>query len=169
MGQIDFSAERPDAEDLLLDIIRECYWCELEMNDILSDIRNLTTQSDLLQQIEIYRAHIELQTQQLKGIFDEWDGNKDNKLKCLTFEVIIREGIRNVKKAPEGYLLREMNIVIMMQQMTLFKVSSYTISASFFRILNKDRVADILEQILLEEKERYAELNFTAAARIFNK
>jgi ferritin-like metal-binding protein YciE len=169
MEQIDFSVKQPDAEELLLNIIRKCCWCESEMSDILNDIMKLTTQKEILHLIETYKDHIGLQAEQLNSIFDESGGKKNNALKCPTFEAMMHEGIRSVKSVPADSVLRDMNIVIMMQQMALFKVSNYTISASFSRILDMVKTADTLEQILFEEKERYAELSFAAATRIFNK
>lgn len=167
MDPISFTEmHRPDVIDMLVQMLRRSYWAESYMSALLDELQPLSVTPGITRLLHNYKLYIRQQA----GILAEALSGEDkdtSRQASAAFESLWREAAQQVYQAPAGSRLRDAAIVIAVQQMAAHKAGNYQIIASFLRLLNYGDMAGIVEDCLIEEKERHAELTELAATQLF--
>jgi ferritin-like metal-binding protein YciE len=157
------SIQKRQLHESLEVMLQKCYWCERTTGTLLQSFRSKPASKRVKQQIEKHRASTALQRSTLLEVFDNLKIPVQGK-RCAGFSAIYKDSGTQLQQAQA--LDQTLPIVLMAQQLTSVKISYYSITAIFYRLDNHFTVAELLEQNLLEDKERYAEWTVTAAQEL---
>ena len=137
-------------ENLFLDSLADLYYAENQLVKALPKMAKAATHEDLRAAIEAHLGETEGHVQKLEQVFEQF-GEKPYSKKCPAIVGIIKEAeeiISENKKAPT------INAAIAYagQKAEHYEIASYGSLREWARLLQKDEAADLITEILDQEK-----------------
>lgn len=135
---------------LFEDELKDIYWAEKALTKALPKMAKNATSPQLVEALENHLAETEEQVQRLEQVFVLIDKKAVAK-KCEAMAGLIKEGeeiMKDTEKGPQ----RDAGIISAGQKVEHYEIASYGTLRTFAQTLGLNEAADILEEILEEEK-----------------
>jgi ferritin-like metal-binding protein YciE len=136
---------------LMEDQLKDMYWAEKALTKALPKMAKNASSEELVNAINEHLEITKDQVVKLEAIFEEL-GKKPQAKKCEAMEGLIKEGESIIEDTEPG-AVRDAGIIGAAQKVEHYEIASYGTLASFASLLGEDAVAQMLEEILAEEKE----------------
>lgn len=149
-------------QDLFLDSLADMYYCEQQLVKALPKMAKVATHEDLRNAFEMHLGETEGHIQKLERVFEEFD-EKPHSKKCQAIVGIVKEAeeiISENKKSPTINAA----LIYAAQKAEHYEIASYGTLREWARHLQKDEAAELIGQILDEEKAADEKLTQLAQA-----
>ncbi|HET6228047.1 MAG TPA: ferritin-like domain-containing protein [Bacteroidia bacterium] len=136
--------------ELFENALKDIYWAEKALTKALPKMAKNATSSELVEAIENHLKETEGQVEKLEQVFGLLDKKAVAK-KCEAMAGLIKEGeeiIQDTEKGPQ----RDAGIIAAAQKVEHYEIATYGTLRTFAETLGLDEAAEILEEILDEEK-----------------
>ncbi len=137
-------------QDLFLDSLADMYYAENQLVKALPKMAKAATHEDLREAFEMHLGETEGHVQKLERVFESL-GEKPHSKKCPAIVGIIKEAeeiISENKKSPTINAA----LVYAAQKAEHYEIASYGTLREWARHLHKDEAADLINEILDQEK-----------------
>ena len=135
-----------------MDELRDIYWAEKHLVKALPRMERASTSESLGTAFADHLAVTQEQVARLEQIF-EMLGEKPRGKKCEGMEGLVKEGESVVEDTDEGTSTRDAGLIISAQKIEHYEIAAYGGLAQLAKTLGKPDIAEILGEILEEEKE----------------
>jgi ferritin-like metal-binding protein YciE len=146
--------------DLLVDELKDIYWCEKELVKALPKMMKNATADELAEALTSHLEETKEQVTRLEEVFASIDEKAEAK-KCEAMEGLIKEAEEIMESTKQG-AVRDAGIISAAQKVEHYEIATYGTLCAFAKILGHDTAVDLLEETLIEEKE--ADETLTAIA-----
>lgn len=146
--------------DLFEDQLKDIYWAEKALMKALPKMAKNASSANLIAAIDEHLAVTEEQVARVEKAF-ELLGKKAVAKKCEAMEGLIKEG-ESILEDTEPGPVRDAGIIAASQKIEHYEIASYGTLCAFARTLGEDKIAELLEITLNEEKQ--ADVTLTEAA-----
>ena len=150
------SASQADNQTMLqeffLEEIRDIYWAEKHLTKALPKMEKAATNEELSTAFADHLAVTKEQVSRLEQIF-EMLGEKPRGKKCDGIEGIVKEAESMIEDTEDGSATRDVALIFAAQKVEHYEIASYGSLATLAKQLGKEDIANILGEILEEEKE----------------
>lgn len=153
-----------DLRSLFEDQLKDIYWAEKALTKALPKMAKNATAPEL---IDALNEHLEVTKSQVQGVERVFEilGKKPQAKKCPAMEGLIEEGEEIVSETVAGPV-RDAGIICSCQKVEHYEIASYGSLATFAHLLGEEEAAEILEEILAEEKDADQTLTGVAESSI---
>ena len=159
------SEDQSMLQELFMDELRDIYWAEKHLVKALPKMEKAATSDELATALADHLAVTQEQVTRLEQVF-EMLGEKPRGKKCEGTEGLVKEGESVVEDTEDGSATRDAGLIISAQKVEHYEIAAYGGLAQLAKTLGKNEVADILGEILEEEKEADEILTNIAEASI---
>lgn len=142
----------PGLRQLFLKELKDIYWAEKNLLKALPKLQKAATSEELANAIGEHIMVTEKQVTRVEEVFGLMD-EKPKAEKCEAMEGLIEEGEEVIKDTEDGSATRDAGIIIASQKVEHYEIAAYGSLVQLAITLGEDDVADILSEILNEEKE----------------
>ena len=139
-------------EELFLNELRDIYWAEKHLVKSLPKMEKAATSDQLATALSDHLAVTEEQVTRLEQVF-ELLGEKPRGKKCEGMEGLVKEGETVIEETEKGTSTRDVGLIISAQKVEHYEIAAYGGLAQLAKTLGKNDIANILGEILEEEKE----------------
>ena len=151
-------------EKFFVDGLKDLYWAEKHLTKALKKLAKEATSDELRTALEDHLAVTEDQVSKLETVF-ETVGKKPQAKKCEAMEGLIKEGESIIEETEDDTYTRDVGIIMAAQKVEHYEIASYGGLVQVAKTLGNNEAAEILEEILGEEKE--ADVTLTKIAESF--
>lgn len=145
---------------LLVDELKDIYWAEKALTKAIPKMIKNATSEELVAALEEHLGQTEEQVAKVEEVF-EILGEKAQAKKCEAMEGLIKESEELMSDNEEG-VIRDAAIISAGQKVEHYEIASYGTLVAFANTLGYTDAAEILEEILEEEKN--ADMKLTEVA-----
>jgi ferritin-like metal-binding protein YciE len=146
------SEDQSMLQELFMNELRDIYWAEKHLVKALPKMEKAASSDELATAIADHLAVTQEQVTRLEQIF-EMLGEKPRGKKCEGMEGLVKEGESVIEDTEDGSSTRDAGLIISAQKVEHYEIAAYGGLAQLAKTLGKDDVANILGEILEEEKE----------------
>lgn len=139
-------------KELFMEELRDIYWAEKHLVKTLPKLQKAATSEQLATAFADHLAVTEEQVSKLEQIFDML-GEKARGKKCEGMEGLTKEGESVIEDTEKGTSTRDAGLIISAQKVEHYEIAAYGGLATLAKTLGENEVAQILGEILEEEKE----------------
>ena len=139
-----------DLNDLLLDFLQDVYYAEKQGLRGLARLLKSIQSPELKEALTEHRAQSEHQIERLNEVFDHI-GKKPRGKKCAAMDGILSEAQEQVAEIGKGVIL-DCALLATAQAVEHYEIARYGAMHAWALALDLDEAAEILEEILNEEK-----------------
>ncbi len=147
----EYGIQESDLMKLLEYELKDMYWAEKALVKAIPNMVKSATSQDLKEALENHLEETEGQVQKLEQVF-EMLGKKASTTKCEAMSGLIKEA-EDIMKNTEAGAMRDAGIISAAQKVEHYEIASYGTLRAFANILDQGEAADLLEEILEEEKD----------------
>lgn len=150
--------------DLFVDELRDIFWAEKAETKALTKMIKNSSSQDLIKGLQ---GHLELTKGHLdrcEKIFDML-GKPARSKKCQAMEGLIKEA-EEIMESTEDGIVRDAGIISAAQKVEHYEIASYGTLHAFAKTLGEDKIAQLLEQTLNEEKDADNKLTQVAESTV---
>jgi ferritin-like metal-binding protein YciE len=158
------SIEKPLLLVLFEDQLKDIYWAEKALTKALPKMAKQASSEELAEALTDHLAETEEQIQMVEQVFELLEKKAQAK-KCEAMDGLIKEGEEIMKETEKGPQ-RDAGIIAAAQKVEHYEIASYGTLRTYAEILGMDDVAQILEQILDQEKATDVKLTEIALSAI---
>jgi ferritin-like metal-binding protein YciE len=137
---------------LFLEELKDIYGAEKQLTKALPKLREAATSPDLAMAFADHLQVTQNQIARLEEIF-QLLGESPEAKKCEGMEGLIKEGEKVIEDTEDGSSTRDVGLIVSSQKVEHYEIAAYGSLRQLARTINKDRVTQMLEQSLQEEKE----------------
>jgi ferritin-like metal-binding protein YciE len=161
--QSNSSAAEAAFNKLFEDGLKDIYWVEKKLTKAIPKMIKNATSEELIEALE---EHLDVTMEQVKGVEKVFDliGKKPVAKRCIAMEGIIQEGEESMQET-EG-IVRDAGIICSAQKVEHYEIASYGSLCAFANTLGMQDAADILKEILDQEKEADEKLTEVAESSV---
>ncbi len=164
MGGSGYGIMESQLSKLFEDQLRDIYWAEKALTNALTKMAKKATSRDLVDVIENHLEETRAQITKLDSVFESI-GKKPRGKKCEAMEGLIKEGEEIISETEEG-AMRDAGIIAAAQKVEHYEIATYGTLRTYAQLLGVEEAANILEEILDEEKA--ADVKLTEVASEIN-
>ena len=139
-------------EEFFVSELRDIYWAEKHLTKALPKMEKAATSDELATAFADHLAVTKEQVARLEQVF-EMLGEKPRGKKCEGIEGIVKEGESVIEDTLDGSLTRDVALIIAAQKVEHYEIATYGSLAQLAKTIGKNDIANILGEILEEEKE----------------
>jgi ferritin-like metal-binding protein YciE len=137
-------------EDLFLDSLADMYYAENQLVKALPKMAKAATNENLRAAFEAHLAETEGHVQKVEGVFEAFDKTPKSK-KCHAILGIIKEAEEIASENKKSPTINAA-LIFAGQKAEHYEIASYGGLRDWAKLLGNENAADILEEILQEEK-----------------
>jgi ferritin-like metal-binding protein YciE len=156
----DYRIEESKLMKLFEDELKDIYWAEKALTKALPKMIRNATSEELIEALEAHLAETEDQVGKVEQVF-EILGKKAQAKKCEAMDGLIKEAQEIMDSCDEGAMC-DAGIISAAQKVEHYEIASYGTLRTFAQTLGQEEAADILNEIL--DQERGADEKLTAIA-----
>lgn len=149
---------------LFLDELKDIYWAEKALVKALPKMAKNATSSELVKAIESHLKETEGHVEKVEQAFKSIDKKAVAK-KCEAMDGLLKEGEEIMEDTDEG-AMRDAGIISAAQKVEHYEIASYGTLCTFAKTLGLTEAADLLGEILEEEKAADSKLSDLAESSI---
>lgn len=131
--------------------LKELYWAENTMAEMLPHIAEKATSADLVVAIEQHIKHTFRQAERLREIFTAI-GIKQEEMKYEALHCLMQEADSFTSFTKKG-VVRDAGIISVLQKIKHYEIACYGTMRAYSIALREDNIGDLLEDTLNEEKD----------------
>ena len=146
-----FSMNIENLQQLFVEQLRDLYDGEQQITEALPKLIEKASNPQLKSALQEHLKITESQIERLEDIFEQLDEDPDGE-SCKGMKGVIKEGDDVVGKAKDA-AVRDASIITSAQRVEHYEIAGYGTVKTYARQLGKQEWAQILEEILNEEKE----------------
>jgi ferritin-like metal-binding protein YciE len=139
-------------QEFFIEELRDIYWAEKHLVKSLPKMEKAATSEELATAFADHLTVTQEQVTRLEQVF-EMLGEKPRGKKCEGMEGLVSEGESVVEDTEEGTATRDVGLIISAQKIEHYEIAAYGGLAQLAKTLGKTDIANILGEILEEEKE----------------
>lgn len=139
-------------QELFLNELRDIYWAEKHLTKALAKLEKASSSEELATAFSDHLAVTQDQVSRLEQVF-EMLGEKPRGKKCEGMEGLVKEGETVIEDTEEGSSTRDVGLIISAQKVEHYEIAAYGGLTQLAKTLGRDEIANILGEILEEEKE----------------
>lgn len=137
-------------DDLFEHLLQDMYYAEHQITKALPKMAKKATSEDLRQGFEQHLEETQDQIRKLEKVF-EITGFEKDKEECEAIEGLLEEGEGLIKDAQKGATL-DSALIAAAQKVEHYEIASYGTLCNMAKILGQDEAAQILHDILEQER-----------------
>jgi ferritin-like metal-binding protein YciE len=145
---------------LFEDELKDIYWVEKTLAKTLPGMMKKTSHPELTRAIKQHAAETLRQVKKVEKVF-RLIGKKPQAKKCDAMAGILKEARETMKEADAG-AMRDAVIIVGGQKIEHYEIAAYGTLCCFAEIIGLDEAAEILSEVLEEEKNADATLTEVA-------
>jgi ferritin-like metal-binding protein YciE len=146
-----FSMKVENLQQLFVEQLRDLYDGEQQITEALPKLIEKASNPQLKSALQEHLQITESQIERLEDIFEQLDEDPEGE-SCKGMKGVIKEGDDVVGKAKDP-AVRDASIITSAQRVEHYEIAGYGTVKTYARQLGKQEWAQILEEILSEEKE----------------
>lgn len=153
--------EDSQLEEFFHHALEDIYWAEKHLTKAIPKMMKASTTEELR---KVFEEHLEVtkgQVIKLEKVF-EVIGEKPKVKKCEAMEGLTKEAEGMIEETKEGSLTRDVALIMAAQKVEHYEIATYGTLIRLATALGKQEAADLLKEILNEEKD--ADLSLTDLA-----
>jgi ferritin-like metal-binding protein YciE len=139
-------------QEFFVEELRDIYWAEKHLVKALPKMEKAANSEELATAFADHLAVTQEQVSRLEQIF-EMLGEKPRGKKCEAMEGIVKEGESVIEDTEDGSATRDVGLIMAGQKVEHYEIATYGGLAQLAKTLGKEDIANILGEILEEEKE----------------
>ena len=139
-------------QELFVEELKDIYWAEQHLVKSLPKMKEAATSEELRNAIQTHFEETQEQVIKLEGVFDLM-GEKAEAKKCEAMAGLVEEGKSIVKDTEDNSATRDVGIILASQKIEHYEIATYGGLTQLAKTLGLDDAADILGEILAEEKK----------------
>jgi len=151
--------------EFFIDSLKDIYWAEKHLTKALPKMAKKATSDELRAALEKHLAETENQVVKLEQVFAVIDEKAVAK-KCEAMEGLIKEAESIMSETDNGTMTRDVGIIAAAQKVEHYEIASYGTIRTLAEVLGLPEAAELLNQILEEEKNADSTLTQIAEAYI---
>ncbi|MBC7488575.1 MAG: ferritin-like domain-containing protein [Cytophagaceae bacterium] len=160
----EYAIEESKLLKLFEDELKDIYWAEKALTKALPKMAKNATSQELIDALQSHLEETEEQVQKVEQVFAIL-GKKPVAKKCEAMDGLIKEAQEIMESTDEG-AMRDAGIISAGQKVEHYEIATYGTLRTFARTLGLNDAADILEEILNEEKNADQKLTEIAESTI---
>jgi ferritin-like metal-binding protein YciE len=149
---------------LFEDGLKDIYWAEKALTKALPKMIKNATSEELIEAIKNHLDETEEQVKKVEQVFEVL-GKKATAKKCEGMDGLIKEGEEIMKDSEKGPM-RDAGIIAAAQKVEHYEIASYGTLRQFAETLGLDDAAELLQEILDEEKAADEKLTEVAVSAV---
>jgi ferritin-like metal-binding protein YciE len=150
--------------DLFTDELRDIYWAEKAERKALAKMIKKATSEELVKglqdHLEVTKGHVD----RCEKIFETM-GKPARAKKCKAMEGLINEA-EEIMDSTEDGVVRDAGIISAAQKVEHYEIASYGTLHAFAKTMGDDKISQLLEQTLKEERDADDKLTHLAESTI---
>lgn len=162
--QKEYAVEESKLMKFFEDSLKDIYWAEKALTKALPKMAKKATSPELVEAIENHLSETEAQVKKVEEVF-AIIGKKPQAKKCEAMNGLIKEAEEIMKETDQG-AMRDAGIIAAGQKVEHYEIATYGTLATFAKTLGLDDAAEILYEILDEEKNADSTLTEIAVSTI---
>ena len=151
--------------DLFMDELKDIYWAEKHLTKNLPKVIKAATSDELKKAVTEHLSETEGQVSKLERVF-ELLGEKPQAKKCDAMEGLVEEVSSCIEDTEKGSYTRDAGLIVCAQKVEHYEIAAYGSLTEFAKTMNHTEAAEILGEILEEEKGADEKLNSIATSSI---
>ena len=160
----EYHGETRELRGLFEKQLKELYWTENEMPDLLAGIVKEATSADLVSLLQSHIPIVMKHSSRLEKIFAD-AGLDAEEQKYAAMECLIRESINFIEQTKKG-VVRDAGIIAVLQKMKHYEIACYGTMRAYAIALREEDTVTLLEDTLNEVKEGDLALSAIAESHI---
>jgi len=144
------ATEGEGLKKLFIDELKDIYWAEKTMVKSIPKMSKKATDDSLIEALNTHLRETENHVERIEEIF-KLLSMKPLAKKCPAMAGLVEEAEEIMAETEEG-VIRDAGIISAAQKIEHYEIASYGTLKAFANKLNLDRVADLLDETLDEEK-----------------
>jgi len=152
-------------KEFFIDSLKDIYWAEKHLTKALPKMAKKATSDELRAALEKHLAETENQVVKLEQVFAILDEKAVAK-KCEAMEGLVKEAESIMSETENGSMTRDVGIIAAAQKVEHYEIASYGTIRTLAEVLGLPEAAELLNQILDEEKNADSTLTQIAEAYI---
>ncbi|NLN32377.1 MAG: ferritin-like domain-containing protein [Flavobacteriaceae bacterium] len=151
------ASERKDMKDsplheFFMDGLKDMYYAENALVEALKKMEKAATSKELKKAFKDHKSQTEKHYAQLEKVFKEL-GEKPEEKECKAMDGLIEEAEEIISDTEEGTMTRDAALIIAAQKVEHYEIASYGGLAQLANTMEHSKAADLLGEILEQEKE----------------
>lgn len=151
-SQMSKEQDQSMLKEFFVDELRDIYWAEKHLVKALPKMEKAANSEELATAFSDHLAVTQEQVTRLEQVF-EMLGEKPRGKKCEAMEGLVKEGESVIEDTEEGTSTRDVGLIMAGQKVEHYEIATYGGLAQLAKTLGQDDIANILGEILEEEKE----------------
>lgn len=151
-------------ERLMVEELKDLYDAEKQLTKALPKMVKEAKFPELRKALQDHLQQTETQVQRLEQVFKEL-GVTDRKKECKVMQALIAEGDEMIQQASNP-ITRDAALIAAAQRVEHYEMAGYGTVVSYAHQLDRNSVADLLQQSLNEEKQTDLMLSQIAEAEV---
>jgi len=160
----EYAIEESKLLKLFEDELKDIYWAEKALTKALPKMAKNATSQELIDALQSHLEETEEQVQKVEEVFAIL-GKKPVAKKCEAMDGLIKEAQEIMESTDDG-AMRDAGIISAGQKVEHYEIATYGTLRTFARTLGLNDAADILEEILNQEKSADQKLTEIAESTI---
>ncbi len=159
-----YGMDKSKLSKLFEDELKDIYWAEKALTKAIPKMIKNATAQELIQALKSHLSETETHVQKVEAVF-EIIGKKAQAKKCEAMDGLIREAQEIMESCDEGAMC-DAGIISAAQKVEHYEIATYGTLRTFAQTLGHQDAADILEEILDQEKAADEKLSSVAESTI---
>ena len=157
--------EHTKLHELFVEELKDIFWAEKHLLKALPKMAKAATSQELSEAFLVHADETENQITRLQEVFEMLDMAARAK-KCDAMEGLVRETLSAIEDTDKGTSTRDAALIISAQKSEHYAIASYGSLVQLARTMNRNDIADVLQETLDEEKETDTRLTELAVSSI---
>jgi len=139
-------------KELFTEELKDIYWAEKHLTKALPKMRKAATSEDLASAFEDHLAVTEKQIERVEQVFEMLEMTPRAK-KCEAMDGLVKEAQNIIEELPKGSAVIDAGLIIAGQKVEHYEIAAYGSLVQLAKTMGENRIADLLQQTLDEEKQ----------------
>ncbi|OQP46277.1 rubrerythrin family protein [Niastella yeongjuensis] len=139
-------------QEFFMESLKDIYWAEKRLTKTLPKLQKAATTQELKAAIEEHLSQTQEHVSRIEEAFQIM-GKKAQAKKCEAMEGLVKEGESILEETEKGSMTRDAGIIAAAQKVEHYEIATYGTLVTLAKTMGEDEVAQLLQQILEEEKQ----------------
>jgi ferritin-like metal-binding protein YciE len=151
-GSSIMQSEETMLKELFVEELRDIYWAEKHLTKALPKMKKSATSQELATAFEDHLAVTERQIERVEKVFELLDMTPRAK-KCEAMDGLVKEAQNVMEEMPKGSAVIDAALIISGQKVEHYEIAAYGSLVQLAKTMGENKIADLLQQTLDEEKQ----------------
>jgi ferritin-like metal-binding protein YciE len=145
-------SEETMLKELFIEELKDIYWAEKHLTKALPKMRKAATSEELASAFEDHLAVTEKHIERAEQVFEMLEMTPRAK-KCEAMDGLVKEAQNVIEELPKGSAVIDAGLIIAGQKVEHYEIAAYGSLVQLAKTMGENRIADLLQQTLDEEKQ----------------